>query len=110
MIPTKKDILIEDDTAKSLEDLPDHFEYDKMTADEKKRFCLWSHQIRKLQLVSGKPYEKYMFPATRNQELGWWLVDAMERSKKNLDQSTAGKADPKNLTTLLDFKLGRIRK
>ena len=130
MIPTKQPRLIPDPPPKktthnpspstsqdslSTVDVPDEvdLDLDSLSLDEKKRFCLWSHQIRKLQLVSGKPYEKYAFPATRSQEVGWWLVDAMERSggEKGKSSQAGSKASGEApLSTLLDFKLGRVRK
>ena len=107
MVPTKKDRLVDDveDDVEEMEKKDLH----ALTDEDKKKFYLWSHQIKKLQITAGKPYEKYRFPATRNQELGWWLVDASERMKKQGEKSD-GKFDPANLNTLLDVKLGRVRK
>lgn len=77
-----------------------------------KAFYLLAHEIRKLQLASGFPADKYTYPATRNNDIGWWTVEAGKRLKEQ-EQQAGGKRqqlfDRNNLNTLLDGKLFKGR-
>ena len=65
--------------------------------DEMKSFYLLTHQTKKLQSIGGVPADKYTFPATRSNEIGWWVL----QNQKN--KTTPNEAPG----SLIDAKLGR---
>jgi hypothetical protein len=81
---------------------------DKVDPEDMKAFYVLAHNIRKLQLATGYPADKYTFPATRNNDIGWWTVEASKRMQQQ-EKQAGGKQkqlfDRNNLNTLLDGKL-----
>jgi hypothetical protein len=79
-------------------------ENDTFSAEEMKAVYLLTHQVRKLQLANGMPHDKYHYPATRSNELNWWLTDASKRYRSEGVRKSAP-YDPTN--SLCDYKLTR---
>lgn len=59
-----------------------------------------THQTKQLQLLAGSPIDKYSFPATRGQEIGWWLT----KEKKSMEAGNGADVPP---NVSIDAKIGR---
>jgi hypothetical protein len=78
---------------------------DEFTVEEMKAVYMLTHQVRKLQLANGMPQNKYSYPATSGNEMGWWLADSSKRYRTDGKARTGPAYDPSN--SLCDYKLTR---